>query len=138
MSENTLAERWKRLLAFILDPFLAFGVVLMNDIGYHTFAIPPEYKPNTGAFFLIAFVIMQLVLLAKNGQTIGKKILGIKIVDKVSLENPGFIRSGLVRGFLSLFTITIIVPLVDWIWIFRKGSRCVHDHIAGTIVIRER
>jgi uncharacterized RDD family membrane protein YckC len=138
MDENLLAERWRRLLAFFLDPLLAIGIVLLNDIVFHLIPIPPDLKPNTGAFVLLVFVIAQLVLLAKKGQTIGKKMLGIKIVDKSSLENPGFARSGLIRSVLSIFTITIIVPLFDWMWIFRKGKRCLHDHIAGTIVIRDR
>lgn len=138
MNEPLIAERWKRLAAVIADFAFVIGAVLLMKLIFPIFGISPEDEPNFGVFGLLALMIAQLVLLGKRGQTLGKLVLNIKIVDQKTLQNPGFIQTGFVRGFLYAFSITLIVPLVDALWIFRKGNRCLHDLIAGTIVIRHR
>lgn len=82
--------------------------------------------------------MIQVVLVGRTGQTLGKKIWGIVIVDKDSLQNAGFIRNTFTRGFINAFGITLIVPLIDILWIFKKERRCLHDLIAGTVVINRR
>ena len=75
------------------------------------------------------------------GQTIGKLILKIAIVDHIDGMPPGFVRAALIRQLplmvVSLFTPAFILGylFVDGSLIFRPPRRCVHDYIAGTIVI---
>ena len=80
---------------------------------------------------------MQIVLLSKNGQTIGKKALNIRIVMVSFGQNGGFVPNVVVRAW-GAFLISLIplVGLVDVLFIFREDQRCIHDLIAGTEVIR--
>jgi uncharacterized RDD family membrane protein YckC len=90
---------------------------------------------------LLAFVIVQVVMLVKNGQTIGKRMLGIRIV-KLDGSNPGFTNVIIMRGILPglIGGIPMVGPvfsLIDVLLIFREDHRCVHDMLAGTIVVED-
>jgi len=68
---------------------------------------------------------------------LGKKLAGIRIVLKDTQENGGFavnvLKRGVLNGLLSL------IPgyfLADSLFIFREDRRCLHDMIAGTVVIQ--
>jgi uncharacterized RDD family membrane protein YckC len=72
----------------------------------------------------------------RNGQSIAKKLLGIKVVrtdgSAVSLGRLFWLRN-VVNGLIS------IVPLygfVDALFIFGESRECLHDKIAGTIVLK--
>ena len=78
-------------------------------------------------------------LLKKYGQTIGKKLLGISIVT-LDGEKPEFWPLILKRYLpLGLVSYTPVVgrflPTIDALFIFGKDKRCVHDFIAGTMVV---
>lgn len=93
------------------------------------------------AIGFIAVALVQWVYLIRYGQSLGKKMLGIRIV-KVSDESiPGFGKIVLLRTFVpALLTgIPYVGPLlflVDVLLIFRDDRRCVHDLIAETKVIK--
>jgi uncharacterized RDD family membrane protein YckC len=90
----------------------------------------------TGYF---AVGIAQAALVGTTGQSIGKKILRMKIV----LENgelPGFLRGVLLRSWVATLCWGIPVVgrammLVDAVFVFRRDRRCLHDLLAGTRVI---
>jgi uncharacterized RDD family membrane protein YckC len=80
-------------------------------------------------------------LLKKNGQTLGKKIMCIKITNmdgsSASLNRIIFMR-GLPLGIVSIIPIIgAIIFIVDICFIFREDGRTLHDRIAGTIVIKD-
>jgi uncharacterized RDD family membrane protein YckC len=97
--------------------------------------------PMMGIMFvlLLALGAWNCVLLHRNGQTLGKKVLGIKVV-----RSDGS-RIGLGRIFgLRFLPITLLgmVPilgplltLTDALFIFGEERRCLHDRIADTIVV---
>ena len=77
-----------------------------------------------------------MVLLTKDGQTLGKHVLGIRIVKRDTGENGGFVRNVLLRFiFNRLLGIIPLYGLVDILFIFRGDRRCIHDMIAGTQVV---
>ncbi len=98
--------------------------------------------PFSYAAIIIPYLILlvvNIVLLVKNGQTLGKKILGIRIANEYG-DNPGFWMIVIVRelvpsmiGTLPLFG--ILFTLADSLFIFSARNRCLHDRIANTIVI---
>ncbi len=98
----------------------------------------------TWAILLIPTIILtifQIILLVTNGQTIGKKIFGIRIA-KHDGTNPGFWHIAILRmilpalvGLVPVNLVAFLFPLVDALFIFSKGHRCLHDRIAGTIVV---
>lgn len=94
-----------------------------------------------GAFGLgvIAFVIYQFYLLYANGQTLGKKLLGIKIVRSDG-SRAGFWRIVGLRYFLpgligAIPLVGYVFSLADPLFIFGEAKRCLHDMIADTIVV---
>ena len=137
-----LASRLKRLLARLLD--IVFGIVSALVPGLIvTFLTNGNFDP--GSFFLgagvgiISFVIYQWYLLATTGQTIGKKYLKIKIVNKDG-EQAGFFVNVVLRewvmALIGIFpAIGGIIQIVDLLFIFRDDRKCIHDIIAGTVVI---
>ena len=96
---------------------------------------------------LLGLLITQIVLLVKNGQTIGKKALGIRMITSDG-EIPSLWRVFLLRWLpfvVTAATIELIfkvrglgnvIHLVDVLLIFQPTRRCLHDLFADTHVIK--
>ncbi len=86
-------------------------------------------------------IAIQFCLLAWRGQSVGKVLLGLRIVCQSDGSPAGAARAFLLRGAVP-FTIEQIPGLgllfwiVDSCFIFRNDHRCLHDLIAGTKVVR--
>lgn len=126
-----LATRMSRLGAALLDG--AIGAVPYALAIGESAPVPLRL---VGAAGLLALIGYQLYSVSTRGQTIGKRLLSIRVVLKETGENGGFVvnvlKRGLVTGLLNL------IPgffLVDSLFIFREDRRCIHDFIAGTIVV---
>ncbi|MDR3322528.1 MAG: RDD family protein [Synergistaceae bacterium] len=83
---------------------------------------------------------LDVYFLYKSGQTIGKKIVRIRIANLDGTKAPLW-RNLLIRTlvFTLLTGIPIagtIVQIVDVCFIFREDRRMLHDLIAGTIVVQ--
>ena len=98
-----------------------------------TTAIPAAV---TGVIVFIPFVYFWITV-AMSGQTVGKALLGLRIV-RMDGRRPGFIWA-LVRTLAYLVS---MVPLfAGFLWILVDSNRRGwHDHIAGSRVVfgRER
>ena len=144
-----LAERSTRLGAAILDG-LVFGLMVYSPIIVTgAFAgltqansnAPPELR-GLGialAITLAGFVVwlgITIKFMYANGQSIGKKACGIKVVRKdgsrVSLSRLIWLRN-VVNGLLGLIP---LYGIIEVLFIFGEARRCVHDHLADTIVIK--
>jgi uncharacterized RDD family membrane protein YckC len=84
--------------------------------------------------------IYQAWLRATQGQTIGKKAAKVRIVSYDDGSNPGFWRAvflrDLVPWLIGFFLPYGIFAVIDNSFIFGRERRCVHDYMAGTIVVR--
>ena len=137
-----LASRMKRLFARLLDA--AFGLISALIPGFIvTFLTKGNFDADSfflgGAVGIISFVIYQWYLLSTIGQTLGKKYLKIKIVKRDG-EYGGFLVNVILRewvmGLIGIVPmIGGIIQLVDVLFIFRDDRKCIHDLIAGTVVI---
>ncbi|MGD8926090.1 MAG: RDD family protein [Thioalkalispiraceae bacterium] len=141
-NEGELAGRGTRLGAYILD-------VLFSLIAVAPMFIMLAVKGNSDQGFMIAITVMVIGLiillsiniyyLYQNGQTIGKRLLGIKIIrndgDRASLPRLLFLRMFLVNLIGNIPYIGMVFVLVDPLFIFRADRRCIHDLIADTKVI---
>ena len=96
---------------------------------------------------LLVLTLYQWFLLSTAGQTIGKRVMGIRIVD-LDGRPAGFFSALLLRslvfaGLMSLvvsFT-SVLIPfagvvlwLLDYLPAFGEDRRCLHDYFAGTQV----
>ncbi len=143
---DQLAGRWTRFCAAFVDGAigLAYGIpvtFLLDIWGY----IARGQQPPMGlliaanAFAFLFFVLIHGYFLHRNGQTIGKKLLGIRIAN-LDGSVPDLARLLFLR-YLPVSLITLIpttgnyLSLIDVLFIFQASRRCVHDMIAGTIVV---
>ncbi len=87
-----------------------------------------------------AFIVINGKLLICNGQTIGKKALGIKIVD-TNGNLPE--KQHLIKRYGVYFlpgqipVIGQIISLINVLFIFGPEKRCLHDLLGDTIVIKD-
>ncbi|GGY72010.1 hypothetical protein GCM10011613_16170 [Cellvibrio zantedeschiae] len=143
---GALASRWDRLGAAIIDAII--GMCVMLPLMYFSGGLegiskgieqPIEYKLIMNIVGIIVFVMLHGALLATKGQTIGKKIIGIKIVD-LNGDLPK-IQTHLLKRYAVYFILGLIptvgafLSFLNILFIFGKEKRCVHDYIAGTKVV---
>ena len=98
----------------------------------------------------LALLVVQVWLLATRGQSIGKLLVGVRIVRFADGGKAGIVYAwllrevpmtfiGMVLGFVPFIGPVMIRPafhVTDWCMIFRDDQRCLHDLIAGTKVVR--
>lgn len=144
-----LATLGQRLGAALLDGLAGFVAVLPMVVSIVTEGVTSEgemKEPNmmllglTGVLFL-TLLIINLIFLVKRGQTIGKRIVGIRIVGLENDSNPGGVKTVLLRGIVNgiIGALPLIGPLysiADILFIFGQERRCLHDLIAGTRVVQ--
>ncbi len=142
-----LAGRGARLGAALIDGLLAglvfWGISLVTPFNVFQAAdrggLMLVMIENTLAAFVI-FLVLQGYLLHTQGQTIGKKLLNMRIVrsdgSKASLA-----RLAGLRYFVN--SVLALIPFVGWLYglldallIFRESRKCLHDNLADTIVIK--
>jgi uncharacterized RDD family membrane protein YckC len=140
--ELELAGRGIRLGAHLLDSLIAsVFTVLPLLFGGLNFLEPEktsDFSPLAGFIALaglVAWAWITIVYVARNGQTIAKKWLDIKVVrsdgSKASLGRIFWLRN-VVNGLLGIIPFyAFIDPLV----IFGESRQCIHDKIADTIVV---
>lgn len=78
----------------------------------------------------------QVILLARHGQTVGKRLLGIRIVDQETGVTSSAFANVILRYFVN-WLLTLIPPYfaIDHCLIFARNRRCLHDYLAGTRVV---
>lgn len=158
-----LASRLSRALAAIADGalgalFVVVGVLaalawgsdaLMLVLGGGSVrgggALPIVLAGAVGAG--LVFTLYQWMGLATRGQTLGKRLLGIQIVDDCGAP-AGFMRALLLRVWV--FSIVLgaaelllsgvlgiagaVLGIANLLFIFGAERRCLHDYLAGTWV----
>jgi len=147
-STQKLASRWKRLAGVILDciiliamitPIILVAAALMRADQGLQMSIG-SWKICCFVIGLAGFLLVNGYLLAKQGQTVGKKLVGIRIVSHVD-EHIVPLGTSFGLRYLPLCQIAQvpiignIFTIVDTLFIFRDDKRCIHDLIAGTKVV---
>jgi uncharacterized RDD family membrane protein YckC len=143
---NELASRSDRLIAALIDGVILLALVLPVHYALGIFDQIRQGKDldlmmslaSLGVGFA-AYVLVNGYLLATSGQTVGKRVMKIRIVgvddQPLSLARILLARQ-LPQNLLSL------LPggggglvLIDLLFIFSKDRRCLHDRIAGSKVV---
>jgi len=152
--ELRLGGRGERLGAAIVDGLihvlvsLAVVVPIVLATGaWRTFidmAMRGEQMPWTWALGMslggfLFFLLVQGYPLAAYGQTWGKRMLKLRIVD-LEGRKPAFgrliaLRYGVGWVISVIPFVGALYSTVDVLLIFRDDRRCIHDHIAGTRVV---
>ena len=146
-SISQLADRGTRFVAAFLDGLIAiaYAVPIAYFLGTFDY-VSKGVNPPIGLLIIssvlgfIAFLAIHGYFLMRDGQTLGKKMTGIRI-SNLNNRVPEFAPMILLR-YLPVAVVSLIpllgafLPFVDVLFIFRKDRRCIHDLLAGTKVIK--
>jgi uncharacterized RDD family membrane protein YckC len=144
------ADRLTRLRASIVDGVVVGGFVLVPlamttamSLGGRERLNPGLLVGASGIVFLISLIAwswITIVLVKRNGQSIAKWLMGIKVVRKdgspASLGRI-FLMRNVVNALPSLIPLVgSLYGLIDHLFIFGESQQCLHDRIADTIVVK--
>ena len=146
--EQELAGRGMRLLAWFLDGVIVGLMVwvpaLIVAAATGVFSQPSDQFDSSllilplslCAVGFIAWAWITLLLVARYGQTIAKRLLEIRVVrsngSEASLGRIFWLRN-VVNGLLSMIP---LYGLIDLLFIFGERRQTIHDLIADTIVVK--
>ena len=122
--EGAVATTGSRIAAFFLD------VVFSALIGALVRALVGGTDSRLGLADEFAFAVQVLLLTALTGQSLGKRVLGIRVVRLAEPDGP--------PGFLPAAIRTALVMLVLPVVVMDRDGRGLHDKAAGTAVVRTR
>ena len=134
-----LASPASRLYALLLDTAIVLGVV--NGVGllvYWIFAKAPGFgvMVTTLAEFAISFLYGAVLEGFWNGQTIGKRLLYLRVVDQTGL--PLRIEQAWVRNLMRVFDALPFAYLVGGLSALSSPlMQRFGDRVAGTLVVRQ-
>jgi uncharacterized RDD family membrane protein YckC len=151
-SSQQLATRGSRLGAVLLDGLIIMVITIPLNWITGSFKRTMAYSqadpsllklPNAENLFWSAFGLMIFVAInwsfLREGQTIGKRALGIRIVRKdgspIAAQRIIGLRMIPMQIAALLPGLNMVIGLVDGLLIFRKGRNTLHDDIADTKVI---
>lgn len=122
----------RRLLAYILDGLLLSALPFSFFIlkGY---SASQGFSPTlTLASLVVSFIYFVLLWVNYNGQTIGKRIFGIKII---AIDNQPLGYTKAILRWIGYY-LSMVPFFLGFLWIiWDKEKRGWHDKIAGTKVI---
>jgi uncharacterized RDD family membrane protein YckC len=141
IAESQLAGRGARLVAILLDGVIGgvLGAIIAGAGAVSAGGEQPNYAVlSIGGLLFLAYAIWQIWMFATQGQTLGKKLMNVRVVKLDTGRNGGFVTNVLLRALVGQGLLGVIpfYGLVDALFIFRDDRRCIHDMIAGTAVVR--
>lgn len=121
---------WKRLFAGVLD-----GIIVSAPLAIIFGVITGDWE-NENFSTLFNFLYMVIVPILWYGYTVGKRIMGIRIVrmDGKKLGIGTMLLRYLVAALVYAITLGIGFIVSAFMVSIRKDNRSIHDFIAGTYV----
>ncbi|NRQ35114.1 RDD family protein [Nonomuraea sp. NN258] len=134
-AEPEVASRVRRLVACLIDLALCAALTVTVDAAADSLDADELLAALTGFLYF-------WLLHARYGRTLGKRLTGIKVLSLATGRPPTLQDAAYRAGF---YVVMPLMPSIGWIiaaqdglQIFRDaGNRCLHDRLAGTVVVRE-
>lgn len=123
----TLAPRSDRVTGQIIDGVIAVGPFLLILAFRESFGAIGTILVQLSMLFAVAHYFICDAL--PNGQSYGKRIMNMRVIDEDSGRPCSFFQSA-VRNF----SLGLLGPL-DWIFIFGEKRQRLGDKMMGTIVV---
>ncbi|HYL06442.1 MAG TPA: RDD family protein [Thermoanaerobaculia bacterium] len=123
------------LTAIILGVFFALGAFNLNDPANPV--NPLLFLTMEGVLIVAtlgAWILYEGLMLARDGQTLGKKALRIRVVSAAG----GPLSTGQAFGRAAMRKVFELVPcmgLIDYLMAFGEQRTCIHDMVARTRVV---
>ncbi len=156
--EVDLAEPWRRVVAFVLNVVLLF--VFSIGIGFILGMAGSILDRNltegwnsmlVGLIVILVYSIGQSMMLLSTGQSLGKRIMGIRVISEDG-EPIGLMRGVLLREWVVFLVLQIVLGLLPVVgallalillaasiimmFMDEEGRRTPQDWLAKTLVIR--
>jgi uncharacterized RDD family membrane protein YckC len=140
-----LAGRGARLGGVMIDTGLLMGLfwVLSRLTPWNAFDPHATYVHTVANSLagVVLFMLVNGVLLARRGQTLGKMLVKVRIVRPDGSPAAAGRVLGLRYGLgwlvnLVPMPVPMIYGIVDCLLVFGGARRCLHDRIADTIVVK--
>ena len=164
--EMELASPGKRIIAYLINCLVgAVAYIPMiwgaYSMGSYAAAMDPEnptaIEPSgfalgmigLGGILILAYLIFQAVLMSKTGQSLGKRIMKIKVVNEDG-DNPGFAGTVAMREIVPNLVLGVVglIPFLGaiaqfgfWVaclvmlFLVDRDRRTLQDMIAKTYVV---
>ncbi|OAM34780.1 hypothetical protein A7Q01_09035 [Eikenella sp. NML96-A-049] len=151
-----LAAPWRRIAAAALN--LLMLLLFTIGVGFIVGLVGSLFGSNFGNPVLIgygamlAYVIGQAMLMANSGQSLGKRIMGIRVISEDGSE-PSLVQYLLLREAVILLPLAILlkfIPLIGGMLSLVVAAACIlmmfmedgnrrtgQDMLAKTLVIRD-
>ncbi len=145
VDEDDVAEPWRRFVGFVIDwtVLVMIALVVVSALGIDLGGGNALRLPTTarlvqglvGAAYYIGFTV-------SRGQTLGKMLIGTRVVMEQTARIPGLGPSALrwaVPGFFVFLPGVSVISVVIYGWLlFDTLRRGLHDKAAKTVVVRAR
>jgi uncharacterized RDD family membrane protein YckC len=139
---EALAGFWRRLAAAFLD-WLLIGIVAaaIGDLFGVEAPRPPtddggvyfQFQPAPGPFILVELAYFTWFHATSAGQSIGNKILGIRVLDEATGRSLPYSRA-FVRALMS--SLSALPCFLGFFWmLWEPRRRTWHDIVAGSTVV---
>jgi uncharacterized RDD family membrane protein YckC len=137
---EALAGFWRRLAASFLD-WILIGVVAaaIGQLFGVELPAPPSadgdlyFQPAPGPFILVELVYFTYFHATSAGQSIGNKILGIRVLDATTGRSLPYPRA-FVRALMS--SLSAIPFFLGYFWmLWEPRKRTWHDIVADSLVV---
>lgn len=147
-SRGQFAGWWRRFVAWSILDGLILGaielavVLVLWGLPALIFGLVDRNLASLGALIggvlaaagmIVAYILYVILPTGKTGQTLGKRIMGIKVVEKEG--NPPGIGKAFLREIVGKAVSCAIFDLGFILAAFDNQRRAWHDRIAGTYVI---
>lgn len=133
--KSRIAKKRYRILASFIDFLILwsilmilgyfFGTPLRGELGYGITGLPT-------LFLILSAIFLWPISEAIWGQTIGKRIIGLKVTD--INHNPIGMKKAFIRFFWGCIDCIFLIGLI--IALNNKDNKRIGDLIAGTIVLK--
>lgn len=110
-----------------------------SELQAQLFSLIPTEAWTTMGIYLLIMLGIQAFFLAKNGQSIGKKITKIKIVDVETNEKVSLLRVFTLRSVVFIVLNMLFMPFItiaDHVFGLTAKRQTLHDKLAKTKVIK--
>lgn len=134
---------WRRLLARFL--FL-IGLAVMAGLGFAILILVPKSIASDPLikWLIVAvppalYLLVNAAMLGRTGQDLGKRYLNIRVVNSdgtPATEKSALLLRDALTFVIGLTGVGLLYWLIDFVTLFTRGGRCLHDRIAGTRVVR--
>jgi uncharacterized RDD family membrane protein YckC len=126
----------RRITAFLIDIVIIFALwaaasILLFFVGILTL----------GLAWLLYGILFPVVALGYNAWTLSQPpsaTVGMGLMDlemRTWYGSPMYALLGAFHALLSYFTVVMLTPFVLLIAPFNVRKRCLHDYLAGTVII---